>query len=101
MARSPATYEIALLASLVAVLIWSGIEPHDRFTWFLEVAPVLIGVPMLIYLRPRFRRWPAWWRSRLLAAGVDPEVVGHRAGAPHPTSAARTMLRSIPANTMR
>ena len=55
MTRSPATYEIALLASLVAVLTWSGIEPHDRFTWFLEVAPVLIGVPVLIFLRPRFR----------------------------------------------
>ena len=55
MTRSPATYEIALLASLVAVLTWSGIEPHDRFTWFLEVAPVLIGVPVLVFLRPRFR----------------------------------------------
>jgi putative membrane protein len=55
MTGSPSRYEIALLTSLVAVLIWSGIEPHDRFTWFLEVAPVLIGVPILIYLRPRFR----------------------------------------------
>ncbi|CAN5775126.1 hypothetical protein BH24GEM1_BH24GEM1_28230 [soil metagenome] len=70
MTRSPATYEIALLASLVAVLIWSGIEPHDRFTWFLEVAPVLIGVPILIYLRPRFRLTsrrassPRCWRGR-------------------------------------
>jgi putative membrane protein len=48
-------YEIALLVSLVAVLVWSGIGPHDRFTWFLEVAPVLIGVPILIYVYPRFR----------------------------------------------
>ena len=48
-------YELALLISAAAVLIWSGIEPHDRFTWLLEVAPVLIGVPMLILLRPRLR----------------------------------------------
>jgi putative membrane protein len=55
MATRSATYEIALLVSLLAVLLWSGIQPHDRFTWFLEVAPVLIGVPILIYIWPRFR----------------------------------------------
>jgi putative membrane protein len=55
MPRSPAAYEIVLLVSLAAVLIWSGIAPHDRFTWFLEVAPVLLGVPILIYLRPTLR----------------------------------------------
>ena len=48
-------YEILLLVSLIAVLVWSGIEPHDRFTWYLEVAPVLIAVPILIYVYPRFR----------------------------------------------
>ncbi len=50
-----AGYEIALLVSLAAVLAWSGIAPHDRFTWMLEVAPVLIGVPILIYVWPAFR----------------------------------------------
>ena len=55
MPRSSGSYEIALLASLVAILAWSGTDPHDRFTWFLEVAPVLIGVPILIYLWPRLR----------------------------------------------
>jgi putative membrane protein len=44
-----------MLASLIAMLVWSGIGPHDRFTWFLEVAPVLIGVPILIAVYPRFR----------------------------------------------
>ena len=48
-------YELVLLVTLLAVLVWSGIGPHDRFTWWLEVAPVLIGVPILIYLFPRFR----------------------------------------------
>jgi putative membrane protein len=55
MPSRPAGYEIALLASLAAVLVWSGIAPHDRFTWFLEVAPVLIGVPILVYVWPTFR----------------------------------------------
>jgi len=29
------------------ILIWSGINPHDYFTWFLEVIPALIGVFVL------------------------------------------------------
>jgi putative membrane protein len=48
-------YQLALLISAGAVLIWSGIAPRDRFTWFLEVAPVLIGAPILVALRKRFR----------------------------------------------
>ena len=56
-ARPPA-YELCLLAIVVIVLIWSGIEPHDRFTWMLEVFPVIIGVPIIIYVYPRFRFTP-------------------------------------------
>ncbi len=52
------TYELALLAAVVAVLVWSGIAPHDRFTWVLEVFPVIIGLPVLIYTYPRFRFTP-------------------------------------------
>ena len=48
-------YEIGLLLSLVLFLILSGIHPHDRFTWVLEVFPVLIGVPILVWIYPRFR----------------------------------------------
>jgi putative membrane protein len=43
-----------LLAVVFAVLVWSGISPHDRFTWFLEVAPVLIGVPVVLLTARRF-----------------------------------------------
>ena len=55
MSRSSAGYERWLLVSAAAVLVWSGIDPHDRFTWVLEVAPVLIGAPLLVALRPRLR----------------------------------------------
>jgi putative membrane protein len=48
-------YEIALLISAGLVLVWSGVAPRDRFTWLLEVAPVLIGAPILVALRKRFR----------------------------------------------
>lgn len=41
-------------ALLAPVLIWSGWRPHDRFTWFLEVAPILIGVPLAVATARRF-----------------------------------------------
>jgi len=42
------------LALLAPVFIWSAIGPHDRLTWWLEVAPVLIGVPVILALQKRF-----------------------------------------------
>jgi len=41
---------LAVLAALVA----SGIAPYDRATWLLEVAPVLIGAPILVATWRRF-----------------------------------------------
>jgi putative membrane protein len=46
---------LALLAIGLAVLGWSAYRPLDRFVWFLEVAPALIGAVVLIALYPRFR----------------------------------------------
>jgi putative membrane protein len=45
---------IWFLALLLPVLCWSAIRPHDLFTWFLEVAPVLIGVPLIVAFQRRF-----------------------------------------------
>jgi putative membrane protein len=36
-----------MLGLFLAALLWSAIAPHDRFTWFLEVAPALIGAVVL------------------------------------------------------
>ncbi|WP_299181671.1 DUF2238 domain-containing protein [uncultured Neptuniibacter sp.] len=36
------------LAIFFAVFMWSGINPNDQFTWFLEVLPALIGVILVI-----------------------------------------------------
>jgi putative membrane protein len=58
MQRRPSAYELVLLGSMVVLLVWSGIQPHDRFTWWLEVAPIFIGVPALILLYPRLRLTP-------------------------------------------
>jgi putative membrane protein len=44
-----------LLLSFLVVFIWSAVNPKDRFTWFLEVAPALAG---MIVLMVTFRRFP-------------------------------------------
>jgi putative membrane protein len=54
-----------LLAYLVIgalVLVWSGIGPYDRTTWWLEVIPVLIAVPVLLLTRKRFPLTPLAYR---------------------------------------
>lgn len=47
---------LALLAAAGAVLVWSAIAPHDRLTWFLEIAPLVVAVPLL---------WLTWRRFPL------------------------------------
>lgn len=47
-----------LLALVAAVLFWSGLAPKDRMTWWLEVAPALVGLTLLILIRKRFRFTP-------------------------------------------
>jgi putative membrane protein len=56
--QRPSAYEIVLFGIVTAVFVWSAISPHDRFTWVLEVFPVLLGVPVLVYLYPRFHFTP-------------------------------------------
>ena len=48
------TLNAALAALVVAALIVSGIAPYDRATWLMEVAPVLIALPLLIATRHRY-----------------------------------------------
>lgn len=45
---------IAWILTFVAVLIWSGIGPHDYPTWLLEVAPAIVAAAVLWYTRERF-----------------------------------------------
>lgn len=48
----------ACLAATLAVLGWSGVAPTDRLTWWMEVAPVLVAVPLLVATRRRFPLTP-------------------------------------------
>lgn len=45
---------LALLAVVTVALVISGIGPSDYMTWVLEVLPVLIVAPLLIFTRQRF-----------------------------------------------
>lgn len=40
--------------ALLSLLALSGWQPHDRATWLMEVAPVLIALPILVYSHRRF-----------------------------------------------
>ena len=51
-------------AVLLALLAWSGARPYDRATWAMEVAPVVLVLPLL---------WATWRRfplTRLLYACI-------------------------------
>ena len=54
MKRIPSSH-VALLAGVTAVLLWSGWQPYDRLTWWLEIAPGLAGLLILIATYRRFR----------------------------------------------
>ena len=51
-----------LLVAGLVVLAWSAVRPHDYFTWFMEVAPILIGVPILVATHRRFPLTPLLYR---------------------------------------
>ena len=51
-----------LLVAGLVVLAWSAVRPHDYFTWFMEVAPILIGVPILVATYRRFPLTPLLYR---------------------------------------
>lgn len=51
----PATRDLLVFAGLLApVLAWSAWGPKDRFTWWLEVAPVFVGLALAWAVRGRF-----------------------------------------------
>lgn len=53
---------VGLLIVGAVALVFSGIHPYDRITWILEVAPILIGIPILLATCRRFRFTPLAYR---------------------------------------
>ncbi len=59
-ADSNARFLATLLTVTLIVLLWSNIAPKDRTTWFMEILPVLIALPILTYT------WQSFPLTRLL-----------------------------------
>ncbi len=63
-------------AVFFAVLIWSGINPKDQFTWFLEVMPAMIGLVVMALTYRSFRLTPLLY-CFILAHCIVLMVGGH------------------------
>ena len=48
-------YPLALLILVAIALVLSGLAPAERGTWWLEIFPILIGIPILV---ATYRRFP-------------------------------------------
>ncbi len=59
---------LVLLIAAAAGLVLSGIRPHDRTTWLLEVFPILLGAPLLVVTGRRFTFTPLVYRLMFLHA---------------------------------
>lgn len=53
---------VFLLIVAVGSLVFSGVHPHDRFTWILEVAPIFLGLPLCLATYQRFPLTPLAYR---------------------------------------
>jgi putative membrane protein len=65
---------VALLASALAVLAWSGIAPAGRFNWLMETFPAMIGGIIMVATYRRFRLTTlvyalVWFFSLILMVG--------------------------------
>ncbi len=54
MTQVPARPLVAAAIGLIVLLAWSGWRPYDRATWLMEVAPVLIALPVLAFTWRKF-----------------------------------------------
>jgi putative membrane protein len=67
-------YLLVLGGGLAAIFVWSGIHPREVGAWWLEVGPVIIGVPILIATSRRFPLTPLayvliWIHAIILMVG--------------------------------
>lgn len=71
------TYKKLFLLIFFFVLVWSGINPHDYYTWFLEVLPAFIGLGILIFLECRGFEFSSLVYSLLLVHSIILMIGGH------------------------
>lgn len=51
-------YKYIWVLIYILFLLWSGVNPKDQFTWFLEVIPALVGFFVLAITYKRFKLTP-------------------------------------------
>jgi len=68
--RAPSTELWILLGLTMIALAISGIGPHDRATWLLEVSPVVLAAPLLIATWRRFPLTPLLYRLIFIHACI-------------------------------
>lgn len=54
MKKESSSIELFYVAVVCIVAAWSIWQPHDLFTWFMEAAPVMIALPLLVATRKKF-----------------------------------------------
>jgi putative membrane protein len=67
---------VALLLLVIAVTLLSGVGPYDRLTWWLEIFPTLVVVPLLVATYRRFPLTPLLY-SLVAIHAVILAVGGH------------------------
>ena len=67
---------ILWLSAFLAVFAWSGIHPHDYFTWGLEVFPAVAGLGLIIATRKDFPLTPLAY-SLILVHAIILMIGGH------------------------
>jgi putative membrane protein len=61
---------LAFATAAVVLLVLSGIHPHDRTTWLMEVFPIFLAAPVLALTASRFPLTPLAYRLIFLHALV-------------------------------
>ena len=61
---------VILLVTGLALLALSGLHPRGRLTWLMEVAPVLLGVQILVGTYTRFPLTPLLYRLLFVHAAI-------------------------------
>jgi putative membrane protein len=67
---------IIWLVVFFSVLVWSGVQPKDQLTWFLEVSPAVVGIVVMSFTYNRFRLTPLLY-FLILVHSVILMVGGH------------------------
>lgn len=53
-AKQSIRFFLILVVIFIVVFVWSAINPHDRLTWFLEVLPAILALPILALSYKKF-----------------------------------------------